>query len=354
MEFQTLEESLVWTDESFRPRVISIKKFLSSDNEAERALLDVVRILIQGIAEQSSQGESADGELLRETIRKILDTLTDEIASEDLLVHANSALRALGEHNLRTSRQQALHSAELQNMVKMLTSAVAAISAAGDTNVGRLSDIEQRVAFASQLDDVRLIKAKLSDCLADIRKEADRQRRNQQATIEHLSQGLNEYRQRAPDSFEKPAQDQVTRLPPRAAAEKALADASQEEAPAFAAVLVLDRLPALNLKFGREVGDEVLGEFARSIENKLPYGDQLFRWGGPSLLAVLHRRSTIERVRSEMAQIVDTKLEHNIQTPSRSIMIPIAARWAVFPMMAAPRLLYKRIDTFSAVLVGRD
>jgi GGDEF domain-containing protein len=334
--------------------VISIKKFLSSDSEAVGALLHVVRTLIEGIGEKATAGEAADLTLFRESIREISRAITDDVGPGDLMAHANSALRALGEHNLRTSRQQALHSAELQNMVKMLTSAVATISAAGDVNIGRLSEIENRITYASQLDDVRVIKAKLSGCLTDIRNEAERQRRNQQATIEHLSQGLSEYRQGSPAVVAKPAQDVVTRLPVRSAAEKALAEASQEDAPAFAAVLVLDRLQALNLKFGRVVGDEVLGEFARTVEKQLPFGDQLFRWDGPSLLALLHRRSSIERVRSEVALIVDAKLQHNIETPSRSIMIPIGARWAVFPMMAAPRLLYKRIDTFSAVGSGRD
>jgi GGDEF domain-containing protein len=332
--------------------VISIKKFLSSDSEAVRPLMHVVRTLIQGIGEHATAGEAVDVALFRESIREISRAITDEVGPEDLIAHANSALHALGEHNLRTSRQQALHSTELQNMVKMLTSAVRAISAAGNANISRLSEIENRIAYASRLDDVRLIRTQLSDCLADIRHEAERQRRNQQSTIEHLSQGLSECRLQSPNAVENPAQDAVTRLPVRQAAEQALVDASQEGAPAFAAVLVLDRLQALNLKFSREVGDEVLAEFARAIEQKLPYPDQLFRWGGPSLLALLHRRTTIESVRAEVGRILDTKLEHNIQTPSRSIMIPIAPRWAVFPMMAAPRLLYKRIDTFSALQLG--
>jgi GGDEF domain-containing protein len=334
--------------------VISIKKFLSSDGEAVRALLHVVQALIDGIGEKATVGEAADVALFRESIRAISRATTAEAGPEELMTQANAALHALGEHSVRASRQQASHSAELQNMVKMLTSAVASVSAAGEVNIGRLSEIENHIAYASQLDDVRVIKTKLSGCLTDIRNEAERQRRSQQATIEHLSQGLGEYRQRSSDVIEKPANDTVTRLPVRSAAEKALVDASQEDAPAFAAVLVLDRLQALNLKYGREIGDEVLGEFARAIEKKLPYGDQLFRWDGPSLLAILHRRTTIERVRSEIAMILEAKLEHHIKTPSRSIMIPIGARWAVFPMMAAPRLLYKRIDTFSAVVTGRD
>jgi diguanylate cyclase (GGDEF)-like protein len=334
--------------------VISIKKFLATENAAEPALRHGIRLLIQGIAQHAIPGDTLDGVRFRESLQKISDALTEHTPPDEILVHTESVLKALEEYNRRTARTQALHATELHLMVTMLTSTVSAISTSGDVNVKRLGEIEKRVVSTSQLDDVRVIKGRLSDCLADIRSEVDRQRQDQRATIQQLNDGLDAARKTSPNLFAGPSTDPITGLARRAEAEIALAEAGQADAPAFAVVLVLDRLQALNLKFGREVGDEVLGEFARMIEKKLPYGDQLFRWGGPSLLAILHRRSSIERVRSEIAQMVDIKLEHNIETPSRSIMIPIAARWAVFPMMAAPRLLYKRIDTFSAVLMGRD
>jgi hypothetical protein len=44
---------------------------------------------------------------------------------------------------------------------------------------------------------------------------------------------------------------------------------------------------------------------------------------------------------------MESRWEHTIQTPSRSILLPIAMRWAVFPMMAAPRLLFHKIDVFA-------
>lgn len=334
--------------------MISIKKFLSSDSEAERALLHVVRILIQGMGEHAIPGEAGDNARFRESVRKTSDALLGEITPEDLLVHAGAVVKELEDYNRRTARQHSLHSTELQHMVKMLTNTVAAVSAAGDANLNRLCEIEKRVASASQLDDVRTIKSRLSDCLADIRNEAERQRKRHQTTVDELNQGLEEARKRTPGAVDAPAQDAVTGLPLRTAAEIALADASQAGTSAFAAVLVLDRLQALNLRFGREIGDEVFSEFAGMIRKSLSFGDQLFRWSGPALLALLPRPNSIERVRKEVAQILDTKQEHTIETPSRSILIPIGARWAVFPMMAAPRLIYKRIDTFAAVLAARE
>jgi hypothetical protein len=58
--------------------------------------------------------------------------------------------------------------------------------------------------------------------------------------------------------------------------------------------------------------------------------------------------------RSEIAHIVGSKLEHTVHAESRSIMIPIAARWDVFPVMAAQGLINQRIDRFAAALAARD
>src|SRR5580700_1014761 len=101
----------------------------------------------------------------------------------------------------------------------------------------------------------------------------------------------------------------------------------------FATGFPLDHLPILNTRFGREAGDEMLLAFSRMVQQKLSHGDQLFRWGGPVLLAVLEGRTSAELVRSEMNRWMESKVEHTIQTPTRSVLIPICVRWCVFPIM---------------------
>jgi GGDEF domain-containing protein len=338
--------------------VISIKKFLSQNNDeandedrADPALMHVVRGLVQGIGEHAVAGDPEDCARFRESIRVVSEDLAGEISSADLLVHTGSVLKALEGHNRRTARHQRLQTAELQHMVQMLTSAVGAVSALSEANIGRLNEIEKQVASASELGDVRVIKAKLSDCLCDIQKEAERQRKETGDTIVKLSLGLNHARKQA---AEIAARDPVTGLPRRPEAEGALAEAVRMETNAFAAVLVLDRLQILNNRFGREVGDEILVAFTRHVQKLLTPEDQLFRWSGTALLAFLPRESGIERVRGEVGRMMETRLEHTIQTPSRSILLPVAARWSLFSMITATRLMYQKIDTFAALPVARD
>jgi diguanylate cyclase (GGDEF)-like protein len=334
--------------------VISIKKFLNSDNENERALTHALRTLIQGISDHTITGAPGDAGRFRESIQKLNESLGGDITHEELLVQAGSIVKALEDHNHRVARQHAQHSAELQNMVGMLTSALAEVSSGGEANATRLTEIEKRLASTWELEDMRSIKVRLGDCIASIRSEVERQRKSTQKTIEQLNQSLEQARQCSTVATVDASQDPVTGLPIRAGAETSLAEAGQSPTPVFVAVMVLDRLQGLNARFGREVGDEVLRTFTKLIRRGLRQTDQVFRWSGPVLIAVLPRTGAIDRARSDIARIFETKTDHTIETGSRSILIPIAPRWAVFPMAASARLMSQRIDTFSNVPSGRD
>ncbi len=315
--------------------------------------MQALRILVLGIGLHSVEGNPEERARFRESMQQISDRFVDELSPEDLLDQAGSILEALDHHNRNASRQIRAQATELQNMLKMLTSTIGVISSVSDVHVNHLNEIEKQIARAGELDDVRAIRARLTECLTDIRKEAERQRRESAETVEQLNQRLEEERQLTVYPGD-PARDMVTGLPTRTQAEAALAEWGRAGKKAYAALFVLDRLQAINLKFGRDVGDSVLNGFLGSVRERLSPTDRLFRWSGTALLALLPRPNTLETVRSELGRILDSKLEHMVQTASRSILLPVAPRWTVFPMMAAPRLIYQKLDAFAAVLPMRD
>jgi len=64
------------------------------------------------------------------------------------------------------------------------------------------------------------------------------------------------------------------------------------------------------------------------------------------LVGILARPNRLERVRDEIGRIMEVKYEHTVRTASRTILLPISIRWALFPMMAVPRLLTQKIENF--------
>lgn len=325
--------------------VISIRKFLAQSAEDEQALRRVVHRLLEGIEKHAAAGDSEECSRFRETIRRFATALDESEPHSELLVQAGALINGFEEYNHFAAKQQRLRTVELQHMVKMLTATVRAITASRSAHTSALADIEQRITAASQLDDVRVMKATLAECLTGIRKESELQQKEAAETIDRLNQGIHAAQEHIGAVRGGETPDTVTGLPGRQAAEAALVKVDQ---PAYAAVMVLDRLQALNARFGRAVGDDVLAAFTEFVRKNLRPEDRLFRWGGPTLLVLLPRPENIECVRNEVARMMATRMEHTIQTPSRSLLVPVSARWTVLPVMAATRLMCQRIDIFAA------
>jgi diguanylate cyclase (GGDEF)-like protein len=321
--------------------VISLKKYIAS-NDTERELMRVTQLLIQGIGLHAVEGDPDAYSGFRQGIDHVLRKVDEAASAADFLPQASSALKLLEEHNRRTTTYLKQKAVELQSMVRMLTAAVGAISTAGDENVRQLRDIEQQVESASQIEDMRLVKAKLGECLSQIRREAERQRTETGRTVEQLNQSLEGTQPAKPPAA---GTDRVTGLPNRKEAEDALAKACQDQTPAYAVAVQIDRIQIFNARFGYEVGDDILRYFAKFLRQQWPGKDRMFRWTDTTILALLFRSSRLERVRDEVGRVMDHKYEHTVQTASRTVLLPISLRWAVFPMMSPPVLLVRNIDS---------
>jgi PleD family two-component response regulator len=135
-------------------------------------------------------------------------------------------------------------------------------------------------------------------------------------------------------------------LESREAAEGALVAASAQEVPASAIVVVIDRIAVYNVRFGRAVGDKVLQFFTDYLLRSLPFEERPFRWSGPALLMV--RPGTVEHVVSKVRRVLEQRVEYEVETDARTILLPIVARWDVLPMMTDARLVVNKIDSFVA------
>lgn len=90
----------------------------------------------------------------------------------------------------------------------------------------------------------------------------------------------------------------------------------------------IDHLKDVNLRFGFEIGDEVLVEVANTLQSSVREIDMPARWGGEELVAVLHETDAegaalvAERIRSRVAAL-------NIKDPKTGNPISVTATLAV-------------------------
>jgi GGDEF domain-containing protein len=233
------------------------------------------------------------------------------------------------DYNRRTTLYLHRPAGEWKDLAATLTSALASMAIASEQYNRRLEEIAAAVPAAEGVDEIHRIQRLLATCLADIQQES------LQGRMDSVPAATN-------------GPDPVTGFATRAQAEEALAQAWQTEPASYVAVMVLDRLQIFNMRFGNTVGDEVFRFFGTFLNRQLRTGDRLFRWSDSALMALLPRPGRLEMVRNEVSRLMEARCEHTVQTASRTILLPIVARWTVFPCMAAPRLLIQKIDAFAA------
>jgi GGDEF domain-containing protein len=272
----------------------------------------------------------------------------------ELLAVVGGALRVMEDYNHRTSKFVHRQSTELQHMVSMLTQTVITIGSSSEHSVNRLQEIEKSIESARAVEDIQILKLRLSECLEAVREEAQRQKEEGQSALGSLKQELENSRERLGSFKMSPELDAATGLPAKGEADRAIRTAMASPQGKFLLIAVCSRVQAVNARFGYAVGDRILAAFAEHFQKGLSVRDQIYRWQGPALVALLERAERIDRVRDELRQFADAKLEKTTQVGQRTVLIPISAIWSLFPVAPPLDAFLKQVETFTAAQVTRE
>lgn len=333
----------------------SFRSFLSREShphEEENPYPRIIDLFLQAIALHAVEGDKADFQRFREDIGQFTNRVNSETLVSDLHLVVGGALRAMEDYNQRTSkfvRQQAI---ELQKMISMLAQTVITLSADQETSVAKLAEIEKSITSASQVEDIKVLKVRLGECLKAVQDEAQRQKVEGKKTLECLQTELQGTDGAA--GVLSSDVDVATELPSKREAAKAIQAALDSPEGKFLLVAVINRVQAVNARFGYAVGDQVLAKAAKHFRKNLALRAQLFRWQGPTLLAVLTRTERLEEVRAEVRQFADIRLESTVELGQRSVLIPVSANWCVLPVLPPQSTLLKQIDVFTAAQSSKD
>jgi diguanylate cyclase (GGDEF)-like protein len=196
------------------------------------------------------------------------------------------------------------------------------------------------------IEDVRVLRMQLDECLETIREEIRRQETDSRASESQISvTNAESSTVIAPRAEEV---DAVTGLPGRAAAERALEEPRTCGEKSYAVAVVANRLASINSRFGYAVGDRLLRKLSDGVRTGLSMDDRVFRWSGPCLLALLLRTTPQHELNIELQRITSTFKEELVEIGNRSVLLPISATWAVFPFNEPPRVIRQKIDQFVA------
>jgi GGDEF domain-containing protein len=334
--------------------MISLKSFLSRDTDAETTYRRVIGLFLQGISLHSVEGDKADYDRFREDIDKCLAVLTPETPISELLVVVGGALRAMEDYNQRTGKFVRRQNTELQHMLSMLTKTIITIGASSEQSVSKLQSIEKSIESTQKVEDIQILKLRLGECLEAVRDESERQQRDGRDALANLKKELESSQELTGSTKVRPNLDEATGLPGKAEAGRAIRAALESPQGKFVVIAVCSRVQAVNARFGYTVGDRMLGAFAEHFKKGLSASDQLFRWQGPALVALLERQERIDRVRTEIRRFADAKFDQTTEVGQRTVLIPISASWSIFPLAPPLDAVMKQLEAFAAAQAPRD
>ncbi len=339
-----------------RPLMISLKPYLFGDKnkDADTAYRRIIGLFLQGIALHAVEGDKTDHVRFTSDIDEFARKITPELPMSEVLLAVGGALRAMEDYNRRTTNVVRRQNIELQHMVSMLTQTVITIGASGESSVTKLQDIEKSIESVRMLEDMQLLKLRLGECLEAVREEALRQKTDGQSTLDTLKRELENSKEHPGPVADAVDLDLATGLPSKREAMRAIQTAVTSPRNKFLAIVVVNRVQAVNARFGYAIGDRVLSAFAEHFRGNLGASDHVFRWHGPALIALLERSDRLENVRTEIRRFADVKLEKTVEVGARTVMLPISASWTIFPVSSPMEDLLKKMEAFTAAQISRD
>jgi len=285
-----------------------------------------LRALLEGIAGHSGKGLESDYEWFRANIQTVLDRIAQQ-NGEGIQSQVLTVVTALREYNHRMGRYRQQQMGELRNTVEVLVKTLEDLAVASPEKTRHLQELGDRLRSLEDVEELRQANREISECLGAIRVEA----------------------MRHPGEVGADAtKDPITNLENRSVAETALVEACSSQEVQCPVIIRVERLATYNLRYGRHVGDRVMRFVAEHLHRIITEG--VYRWTGPGLLAI--RRGAQQKVQAEM-RYIDSRLHCEIDTGSRTVLLPIELRWCVFPLVVDPRMLINKIDAFMTSTRGR-
>ena len=203
------------------------------------------------------------------------------------------------------------------------------------------------------VEDMRTLKARLSECLETIRTETVRQRTESKRVVSELDQGLKKAQE--PVVIQPVGEaDSLTGIPTRPQGEQAIRSACLEGAHTYAALFTVDRIAAISSRFGFALGDQVVLFFLQHLSQGLHADDQIFRWGPGAFLALLQRKEPAAQVRSELGKFLARRMEQSFAVADRSVVVPIGSTWVVVPIFESSFTdVMSKLEVFASATSGQ-
>lgn len=332
--------------------MISLKRLLAMDADDAKSHSRLAWLILEAVACHAVESDAGERQVFQTCLREIAQKM-EETSDAGMLVLTGEAIKSIETYNRGVQQSLGSQVRELQSIVSLFTRSMLQISKGSAASSTTLRQIERQIEKSSQAADLRTIKAQLQQSLEVLCEEAVQQERRTEQVTEQLRDAMSRPEAAAVMSEAVANLDMVTGLPNPSAAERAIREVCAAKTNTYAVLLCVERVEVINSRFGFSVGDRILMIFGQHLAQRMSQTDRLFRWRGPGFLALLERTGPEMAIRAEVARIVSTRMEQEIELGGRSVLLPIGSSWMLANMAnLTVEQITQKLDKFSAVQAG--
>jgi len=271
--------------------------------------------------------DGRDDELsgFRDSMLALAANIHDQASTAEVETTVSRALELFHDYNSRVMKFNTAHTQELKSVMRTMTETITYLSESRTRSVHHLQFVSRELEQAAQIDDIRLLRTRIMSCLDVVREETVRLQSEAVARSQEVREqiGLATTVSDAPPPPRFGLMDTLTGLPSRRPAERTISETLQTGGQAAIGVFVVTRLSAINSKYGRAVGDEVMLRVANHFAQHLSPDTLLYRWSGPALVALMSVQENAEAIHRAWAKAAAIKQEISLEIKERSVFVVV-------------------------------
>jgi diguanylate cyclase (GGDEF)-like protein len=298
-------------------RPIELGLSLPDRTRDRRLLLPLVAELLALLGEASLDSELLGTEAFRHEVEQFPPRLEDAAADAKRLEAAAGECATYCQQFV--SRLQAHvqeREAEFSDLVTVVEQLVASAHGDAEHLDAQLTGSSDRLTRIVELDDLRILKRRLSLELTTLRRVIEEQRTQHAAQRQQLASEVARLQRRLARTREGASLDPLTRVANRGRFDRTLrrwmAMHRRSGEPFALAMLDLDDLKLVNDTWGHQAGDAVLVHVGRVLTRHLRSSDVVARYGGDEFAAIVSGAGVAiaeERVGEALADLRERPLQ---------------------------------------------
>lgn len=267
--------------------MISLRQAMRVDlEESLKSAVDSYRAALAAAADAGARAYPPAGEILKQTLLKLQETLINASAPGTFLATGQSVEQQLKAWSDSASHYYQESADEIKSLLLQVAKAAAEVGDRDQRYGETFQSLAGRLENAAKLDNISAMRQSLSTSAVELVNCVTKMTEDGKRTVEQLRAQVSNYEARMQEAERLASVDPLTGVSNRRITERRIERRIAEASPFFVMYLDLNGFKQINDTLGHPAGDDLLKQFASELRHSLRPTDMVGRFGGDEFVVV--------------------------------------------------------------------